>query len=162
MSPAAAVARWLCWSIGLFVLYVAFVHTLAPAELVAGAVCAAISAGLATWVAAQGLIRLGLRPGDLRRTWRPFAQSAPDVVVLTRALWRRVVRREEVRGAFRVVRFRAGGSSAEGRRALAEGLGSLAPNTYVLGIDTDDELILVHQLVPTPGDVDSADPLRLG
>ncbi|HLH15186.1 MAG TPA: hypothetical protein VKV16_10390, partial [Solirubrobacteraceae bacterium] len=33
-----------------------------------------------------------------------------------------------------------------GRRALAEALGSLAPNTIILGVDPESGLILAHQL----------------
>ena len=40
-------------------------------------------------------------------------------------------------------------------------IGSIAPNTYVIDIDQDYQLILVHQLVPKPGDSKSIDPLEL-
>jgi hypothetical protein len=54
----------------------------------------------------------------------------------------------QTRGTLRAVPFRAGGESSRdvGRRALAEGLGSLAPNTIVIGIDGARDLLLVHQL----------------
>jgi hypothetical protein len=48
-----------------------------------------------------------------------------------------------------------------GRRALAEGFGSLAPNTFVIGIDEDQHLILAHQLRRMPGRK-SVDVLELG
>jgi hypothetical protein len=67
------------------------------------------------------------------------------------------------RGTFRAVAFRAGGDDSEdvGRRALAEGLGSVAPNTIVIGIDPDSDLLLVHQLHQVGGR-DQIDVLELG
>jgi hypothetical protein len=69
----------------------------------------------------------------------------------------------EVRGTLRAVPFRAGGegSSDVGRRALAEGLGSLAPNTIVIGIDGERDLLLVHQLRRSGGR-EQLDVLELG
>jgi hypothetical protein len=67
-------------------------------------------------------------------------------------------------GAFRAIEFTHGGDSssrAAGRRALAEALGSLGPNTIVLGIDPDRGLILAHQLW-TGGDAAEIDVLELG
>jgi hypothetical protein len=69
----------------------------------------------------------------------------------------------EARGSLRAVPFRAGGddSSDAGRRALAEGLGSLAPNTIVIGVDGERDLLLVHQL-HRRGGREQLDVLELG
>jgi hypothetical protein len=48
-----------------------------------------------------------------------------------------------------------------GRSALAESLGSFAPNTIVIGVDPERELILGHQLRRTGGD-EAIDVLGLG
>jgi hypothetical protein len=48
-----------------------------------------------------------------------------------------------------------------GRRGLSEILGSLAPNTIVIGVDTERQLLLVHQLHRTGGS-ENLDVLRLG
>jgi hypothetical protein len=48
-----------------------------------------------------------------------------------------------------------------GRQALAEALGSFAPNTIVVGIDSERELILAHQL-RRGGGPEAVDPLGLG
>jgi hypothetical protein len=50
---------------------------------------------------------------------------------------------------------------ASGQRALAEGFGSLAPNTFVIGIDRERELILAHQLRRKPPR-ETIDVLELG
>lgn len=71
-------------------------------------------------------------------------------------------RPKAARGTFRAVSF-AGGEQPEdvGRRALSEALGSLAPNTIVIGVDTDRQLLLVHQLRRTGGSQE-LDALGLG
>ena len=75
-----------------------------------------------------------------------------------------LVMRQDVSGSFRAIPFRAVGENPEdnARRAMAMTVGSIAPNTYVIDIDQDYQLILVHQLVPKPGDSKSIDPLELG
>ncbi|MGI8493035.1 MAG: monovalent cation/H+ antiporter complex subunit F, partial [Acidimicrobiales bacterium] len=134
-------------------------YTLAVPELLAGALAAGL--GATTAVVARARLRISWR--WLRLAWRPAAQMLPDTVMLIVALWRRLVRRREVTGSLRVLRFDAGGDGPTdaARRGLAEAAGSLAPNTYVVGVDRDADVIVVHQLVATGRRVD-ADPLELG
>ena len=54
-----------------------------------------------------------------------------------------------------------GGAYDTTRRALAKGAGSFAPNSYVVGVDAERELLLVHQLDPSGG-ASELDPLELG
>jgi hypothetical protein len=72
-------------------------------------------------------------------------------------------RRRPAFGTFRAIRFDGGEDEPHqtGRRALAEAAGSLAPNTFVVGIDGERQLILAHQLRPTGGR-ETIDPLELG
>jgi hypothetical protein len=46
------------------------------------------------------------------------------------------------------------------RRAIAVGLGSIAPNSIIVGVDREAGVLLVHQLEPTRNP-DDLDPLRL-
>jgi hypothetical protein len=48
-----------------------------------------------------------------------------------------------------------------GRRALAESLGSFAPNTIIIGVDPERELLLGHQLRRRGGS-EAIDILGLG
>jgi hypothetical protein len=70
---------------------------------------------------------------------------------------------QPTRGVFRAVPFRSGDDEARegGRRALAESFGSLAPNTIVIGVDPERELLLGHQLRPGGG-AEAIDVLELG
>jgi hypothetical protein len=70
---------------------------------------------------------------------------------------------QPTRGVFRAAAFRAVKPDPEdtGRRALVESLGSVAPNTIVVGVDSERGLLLVHQL-RRQGDPEQLDVLGLG
>jgi hypothetical protein len=76
---------------------------------------------------------------------------------------RQIMRSQPRCGTFRAVRFRRSDDqqSQGGRASLAEAFGSFAPNTIIVGIDEERELILAHQLRPTGGD-EAIDLLELG
>jgi multisubunit Na+/H+ antiporter MnhE subunit len=143
---------WLAWWVVLTAFYLLLVFKTETAELVAGAVCGAISATGAELVRRHG--RLRFRPGW---RWLPALRHLPgdtvrDCGLLVAVLWRVLVRREDVRGRFITVPFSgAAGSDAEdaGRRAVTKWLGSVAPNTLVVGFTKRTEGVVVHQLVPT-------------
>jgi hypothetical protein len=143
---------WLRW--GLFAaLWLALTDTRVLPELVTGAVVAAIGAtvsGLVTRVGGPRTVRnslalFGLGP---RRLAFPLLRLVVDTGLVTAALWRRLVRRERVSGSFREaprpgqepLRTAAG-------RAVVEVWGSLAPNRYVVGVDDERGVVLVHELV---------------
>jgi multisubunit Na+/H+ antiporter MnhE subunit len=71
------------------------------------------------------------------------------MVIVYTALWRRLTRGEQPSSMFLEVPVRFGDDSAEGvtRRTLLIGGTSVAPNTFVLGIDKDRDVMVVHRLV---------------
>jgi hypothetical protein len=83
------------------------------------------------------LIRL---PRDvLVDTWR-----------MTALLVRSLIRREPIKGSFRIVSFREGlegDPRAQARRAVAAWLGTISPNTYVIGVDEEHDVVVLHQLI---------------
>ena len=145
------VAHWLVWWIALVFLWQLFVNTFAPAEVVAGLTAAAVAATAAEVVRGQGLVHFRPRARWLLRTGTLPPAVLQDSLTLARVLWRRIARREKVSGDFSTVSFESGGDDPQSaaRRALYVAAISLTPNTYVLGIDRDENLMLVHQLVPT-------------
>ena len=147
---------------GLYLLLV--VDSIDMSELVMGAIAAAVGATAATVVRSQRLVSFRPRLRWVLGLWRLPLQAALDAGILVAALWRQLVLRRPVGGTFRAVPFRAGGSDPEAaaRRVAAKSVGSFAPNTYVLDVDRERELILVHQLVPKPDQPKSIDPLELG
>ena len=96
----------------------------------------------------QGIAEAGVSPRCLARGGRVITSVPRQIAWISWEAVAQVVAPRETRGTLRAVPFRAGGegSSDVGRRALAEGLGSLAPNTIVIGIDDERDLLLVHQL----------------
>jgi hypothetical protein len=98
----------------------------------------------------------------LLRAWRPIVRVPLDVVLVSRQLVAQLVSPRAHRGELRAVPFKGGQDAhALGRSALTESLGSFTPNTIVIGIDAERDLLLVHQL-RRHGERDELDVLRLG
>jgi hypothetical protein len=141
---------WLRWWVGLTVLYLLLVFKTEPAEIVAGVICGAISATAASLVRRHG--HLVFSPGW---GWLPAALRLPRAVVvdtgrLVGVLWRVIVRREQVTGRIITVEYKdahRGGVSASSRRVVTKWIGSVAPNTLVIGIAEKHDRVLLHQLV---------------
>jgi hypothetical protein len=159
---------WTGWVLSA-ALYLLLIDTTDLPELLVGAGAAAIAAtgfGLARerYLAAQ-TFRLGWLP----RLYRPFVKVPADVALVSWAALMGLASlaspasRQPVRGEFRAVPFHCGDDEALeiGRRALAESLGSFAPNTIIIGVDPERELLLGHQLRRTGG-AEAIDVLGLG
>jgi hypothetical protein len=153
---------WVGWWAVLAAFWLVLTDTTKPSELGAGAVAATLATMLAGVVERERLVVWRPRLAWLRGGWRPPLRMLLDTGPLAVALWRRVVLGRRVRGRMRAIRFSRTGRGAEdtAARVLAEGVGSLAPNTFVVGVDREEGVLLVHQLVATddPRDVD---PLEL-
>jgi hypothetical protein len=139
------------WAL-LSALYVVLVFKTEFEEYVAGVICGLVSAVGVDLVRTHGSVRIAPGLGWVRGAARVPGEVLVDTALLVRVLWRVVVRREVVRGQYRVVPFAgARGSSPEaaGRRAVAKWIGSVAPNTLIVGFDEHHDRVLVHQLVRT-------------
>jgi multisubunit Na+/H+ antiporter MnhE subunit len=143
---------WIAWYLPLVVLWLAFVDTLATAEVVVGLVAAAVAATAAEMVRDQDLVRFRLKVSWLRDLRLVLWQVLRDSWMLAGVLWRHLTGRP-ARGVFRALPFPAERDDARSaaRRALVTGVVSLTPNTYVVGVEGDDGSVLVHQLVAEPG-----------
>lgn len=154
-----AVIAWLGWWITSAAIYLVLVDTVAASELVTGAVIAAVGATGATLVRAQRRVVMRPRARWLAGLWRPVMSYPLDLWTLTRAL----ARHQPVGGKLFGVPFAPGGDDARSaaRRVLGPSAGSFAPNTFVVGLDPERGLQLVHQLVPSSDPAEDADPLGL-
>jgi hypothetical protein len=120
-------------------------------DAVAGAAVAVVAASLAE--AARRAVRV--RP---RVSLAVFRKSATvpvivlaDFAILTYALAASLARRRVVRGRYLAREFSAGPKTTpEGaaRRAWTVLLAGYSPNAYVVDIDPDEHVVLVHDLVP--------------
>ncbi len=145
-------------------LYLLLIDITDLPELIVGVGAAAIAATgfeLAREHRTAGGVRARLR--WLARAHRPLLKVPSDIATLSVLALRQLIRPREVNGVFRTVPFRCGDDERleTGRRALAESLGSFAPNTIIVGVDAERELLLGHQLRPGGGD-EAIDVLGLG
>ena len=153
-SPISVGLIWLGWWSALAVVWLLLVDTLQVDELVVGAVAAAIAATVATAVHRRGYIRFWPRAAWLREVPSLLWDIVVDCALLAGALWRSVVRREQVHGVTLRVPFHHGGDNGRdgARRALVNFAVSITPNSYVVDIDPEGDSLLVHRLVPVPLD----------
>lgn len=158
---------WVCVAVALFGLWMLLVDTRESSQLIAGAVVAGVAAGGSEVVRRRRIARVRLRARRLLGLWRPLVSVPRDLVRLARALAPALrPGSPPPRGRFRALAFDAGEEDPEdrGREALAELAGSFSPNTYVVGLDPQRRVLLVHQLVPEEEAraARSIDPLELG
>jgi hypothetical protein len=158
------VAAWFIAGLGAGGLYLLLIDTTSLPELivaVAAAVIAATGLELAREQGTTGGQAVRLR--WLATLYRPLLKAPSDIAVVSFVAFRQLVRPRAVNGVFRAVPFRCGSEHdvETGRRALAQSFGSFAPNTIIVGVDVDRELVLGHQLCPRGGD-EALDVLGLG
>ena len=151
-------AGWIVWTGSLFAFWLLLVDTVDLAQLIAGVVAAALAASAALLIEDERDLRMRPRARWARRLLPTLGRAVLDCGVLARAL----VRPRRVRGRLRAVEFPVGarGSRARAKRVAAKWLDSIGPNSYVVGVDAEHDVMLVHQLVP-PDDPASADPMEL-
>jgi multisubunit Na+/H+ antiporter MnhE subunit len=146
----AAVTTWLTWWVLLMSLWVAVDDSVAPDELLAGAGAAALAAMAATVTSRQAGTRYRIRVA-----WLPWALALPGQVasdtlavfaVLARTVFTKV---PPPRGAYREIPVRYGDDTPLGvtRRVLLTGARSLTPNAFVVDLDPERDVMLVHELV---------------
>jgi hypothetical protein len=157
----------MAWSAGWLLagaFYLLLIDTTDLPELLVAAGAAALAAtGFELAREQQTVGGLRARLAWLARAHRPLRYVPGDVAALTVLAFRQLLRPQPSHGVFRTVPFRCGEDQKleTGRCALAESLGSFSPNTIIVGVDAERELILGHQLRPGGGR-EAIDVLGLG
>jgi multisubunit Na+/H+ antiporter MnhE subunit len=153
-EAARRVGAWLVWWVLLMSFWVILDNSVEPDELLAGAGAAALGAFLAEVAFYQAATRFRMRIGWVVPALSLPGQVASDTAIVFAALWRRLVRGEQPRSGFRQVPVRYGSDTAEGetRRVLLVGGKSVAPNSFVLGLDAERAVMVIHQLVVNQGE----------
>jgi multisubunit Na+/H+ antiporter MnhE subunit len=140
------VGAWLAAWLALFWLWLLLAGDWNRIEIIA----AACGATVAATIAELGRSRAGVAPRiPLRwfaRAWTVPHQIVVDFWIVTAALARSVLTRQVVCGEFRAHSFPA--REGTGVRAWAAWAAQFSPNAYVVEIDAERELVLVHDLVP--------------
>jgi hypothetical protein len=162
--PLRRASAWLAGFVLAGALYLLLIDTTSLPELIVGAVAAALAAsGFELAREQQPAGGLTARVRWLAAVHRPVRTVPKDIALLSVLAVRQLVRPKSVNGVFRAVPFRCGDEEdlESGRRAMAESFGSFSPNTIIVGIDGERELILGHQLCPRGGR-EAIDVLGLG
>ena len=149
LPVARRVGSWLVWWVLLMSFWVMIDDSVNTDELLAGAGAAALAAAFAELVTYQAATRFRPRIEWFAPVLRLPGQVVGDLIIVYRALWRRLAHGEQPPSAFLELPARFGDDSPGGttRRTLLVGGTSLAPNTFVLGIDRDRDVMVVHRLV---------------
>jgi hypothetical protein len=144
-------------------LYLLLIDTTDLPELIVGAATTTVAATAFSLARERYLAAETVRLAWLGRIYRPLVQTPSDIVAVVGVALRQLRHPQEAHGVFRAVPFACGEAEAReiGRRALAESLGSFAPNTIIIGVDPERELLLGHQL-RRRGGPEAIDILRLG
>jgi multisubunit Na+/H+ antiporter MnhE subunit len=135
----------------LFALWMLFVSMIKPQEMIAGAVAAFIA------VVADATIKtIGFAKFKPRAEWLPlifweawYALDGTWAILV--ALFKHIFGKES-EAEFVAVPVKAGGDDPESwaRRTLLTAYLTIPPNFIVLGIDIEQQRLLVHQVSPTP------------
>jgi len=151
---ARRAGAWLVWWVLLMSFWVILDDSIALDELLAGAGAAALAAFLAELVSHQAATRFRMRVEWLVPALRLPGQAVRDTVIVFAALGRRLLCGVQPPSGFREIPVHFGAADDEGvtRRVLLVGGQSVAPNTFVLGIDREREVMVVHQLVVNKGE----------
>jgi multisubunit Na+/H+ antiporter MnhE subunit len=149
LPAARRVGSWLVWWVLMMSFWVMIDDSVETDELLAGAGAAALAAVFAELVTYQAATRFRMRTGWLGPALRLPGQVVGDTIIVYRALWRRLAHGEQPPSAFLELPARFGDDTPEGvtRRTLLVGGTSLAPNTFVLGLDRERDVMVVHRLV---------------
>jgi hypothetical protein len=164
MKIGCRVSAWAAGFVLAGAFYLLLIDTTDLPELVVAAAAAALAAtGFELAREQQTVGGLRARLGWAARLYRPLRNVPGDIVVLTLLAIRQLVRPRAVNGSFKAVPFRCGPEREveTGRAALAESFGSFSPNTIVIGVDVERDVILGHQLRPGGGQ-QAIDVLGLG
>jgi multisubunit Na+/H+ antiporter MnhE subunit len=149
-TPAQRIAFWLGWWALCFALWVLLVFKTEPAEFVAGALAAALAATGAELVRSRGYAPFAPELAWSRGLLRLPREVVMDTWHMAVLLVRHFVRGDPIKGCLRIVHFPAGARDdprAQARRTVAEWVGCVSPNTYVIGIDERHQVAVVHQLI---------------
>ncbi len=155
LRHAPSIAAW--WVLSM-VLWLLFTSTVSPSDSGLGMCASLVAATAGVAIQSRGAFGFRLSLRLLRRAWRIPIHIVTDTAVVFAALVHHATGRKRVRGTWAAIPFEAGGDDPESatRRAYVTLASSIAPNSLVVGVDGDEGVILVHQLVSDPGSAEEA------
>jgi hypothetical protein len=145
---ARSALYWLGWWCALWLLWLVFVGAWDLYDGVAGVAAAAVAATAALVVRELGLLSFSPRVHGFSGLGRMPLRVFADFGILVAALARTLAGRP-VRGVFLAKELPTGGPEPEAAfaRALAAVMATYTPNAYVVDVDLDRNVALMHNLV---------------
>lgn len=129
-------------------LYWLLIDTVDTPELYAGGAATLLAAGVYEISYSQGYADAAFRSSWIAELGRALARVPRGIFVVACAIVAQTLRPQAQRGWVRTSHYRAGDENDPldlGRRALKEALGSVAPDSFVIGIDPDRDELVVHE-----------------
>lgn len=148
---AQIILLWFAEFLALLGIWLLFVSNLHISDLLVGVAAAVIATTADEIVKGQDFARFRPRMKWLLMVfWEPWY-----VLTGTASIWWAVVRKlagKKSKALFKAIEFDSGGDDSESaaRRALAIVLTTIPPNFVVIDIDRERDLMLIHQVSPTP------------
>jgi hypothetical protein len=140
----------------VWVLLLAGIYLLLASQISVWEIIAAIAACILAFAGATAVNIAGGRPFEFRVDWFRQLARLPmrvsrDCAIVTLAIFQRMIHPWKT-GNFQAVKLDLGGQTRLGaaKRALLITNTSLAPNTYIVGMNSEKNTALLHQLVSTP------------
>ena len=155
-----SILTWLCWWALLMAFWVMLDDSFRPDELLVGAGGSALAALLATAVSNAAFSGGAVKDSAVKDSavkggtgWLRQAAALPgqvlrDTGAVYVALGRMVVQGGPPPGGYTEIPVRYGDGSTHGiiRRVLLTWTRSLAPNTFVVGMDPERDVMIIHRL----------------
>ncbi len=143
---------WLAWWLALFWLWLLLAGDWNRIEWIAAACGAAVAATVGEVARARAAVSVRVPLTWIARSWSVPPIVLADFGILVWVLVRSALRRKIHRGAFRAHEFPAGGNDpvSRGIRAWTTVVATYSPNCYVVDVESERRLRLVHDLVPWP------------
>ena len=141
---------WVLWWVGLFWLWMLLAGDWNRIEWIAAACAATIGATVAELARTAVGIRYRVPLKQVAASWTVPLMILVDFGIVMWVLLRSLARREIHRGTFLTRGFEAGGDTPDGvsLRAWTVLSAGYSPNAYVIDIDPERDVVLLHDLVP--------------
>jgi hypothetical protein len=142
---------WVLWWLGCFSLWLVLVGDWSLVNGLAGAVAAAVAAAVAEAARTPAGVDVRVPAGTLRGAAGVPLAVVTDFGVLTAALARSAAQRRVVRGEYISREIDPGPKTTpagQARRAWLALLAGYSPNAYLVDVDPEHGVALLHDLVP--------------
>jgi len=150
MRLARHVIGWLCFWAAAFWLWLLLVGEWNEIELLAAVIAATATATAAEYARAIGALPMRVPLRRLVSLVSAVAMVPVDFAVLMAMLLAGIARGRMPEGRFVVHEWPVDGDDPESRgiRAWTAFAANFSPNAYVVDIDTEEQVVLLHDLVP--------------